>query len=546
MKKISVDLKYIILLLIIVFVAVIATFAHHGHFLIDCGREAYYPTQILLGKVLYKDIFNIYGPFSYFLNAIFFKFFGINLNVLYTAGSISTALIAVLIYLIAKRFLPSFVSFSIAVFTIFIGVLTHYLSNFIFPYSYAMLYGLVSFLVSVLFLLKYGEDKKIKYLYISSFFAGLCIANKYEFLPYLIVVLYAMIKVKPLDFKKITATLLLLILMPFICFGILLLQGLRTNDLINAIHVYKKMAQSHTLHYFYQRQGVYFNPKLMQFELFATTQTLLAFATLYAGFAIKNKILAPAFIIFSSYLIIIWTTPISFSLIPILILVLAILDIKNLKNNLALQILVFSAICFSFKEFWGLIIANYGAYFIGFLLVAFTALAKDKFSNKKINYRAIGVYFILAATVLSYKNLNTESQCQMITTNRGKICTEQAQYAPSIELINYINKNTAKNDKVVILPEGALVNFLTQRPTDDYYTSLIPLYVEVFGEQAIIDHFKKTRPEYIVFNNWNTSEYYFSYICKDYAVSFCNFVASNYKEEKVIGDDFRYLIFKRK
>lgn len=545
MKKINIDLKYIILLLVILVATVIATYAHHGHLLIDCGREAYYPTQILLGKVLYKDILNIYGPFSYFFNAILFKLFGINLNILYIAGCVSAALIASFIYLIAKRFLPPFLSFSIAAFTIFLGVLTHYVSNFIFPYSYAMLYGLVAFLLSVLFLLKYEENKNNFNLYLSSFFAGLCLVNKYEFLPYFIVIIYAIIKVKPLNFKQYFYTIFSLLFMPILCFGILFLQGLGTNEIVNSMLLFKQLAQSQTLQYFYHRQGVYFSPKFIKLELIATGKTILALAGFLTGFNAKNKILSQILIILSSYLIIMWTNPLSFSLIPILILILVITDLKNLKNNLPLQLLVLSAVCFSLKEFWGLIIANYGVYFIGFLLITIISLIKDKFSNKGINYKAIGIYLMLSATVLSFNNLKGHKELP-ITTPRGKIYAETSLASSSNALINYINKNTKKTDTIVILPEGAMINFLTQRPTDNYYTSLIPLYVEVFGGDNIINHFKKTKPEYIIFNNWNTSEYYFSYICQDYAVSFCDFVAKNYKEEKVIGDDFRYLIYKRK
>ena len=90
-----------------------------------------------------------------------------------------------------------------------------------------------------------------------------------------------------------------------------------------------------------------------------------------------------------------------------------------------------------------------------------------------------------------------------------------------------------------------MINYLTDRPSDDFYNSLIPLYVETMGEDVITSHFKENPPEYIVFNNWNTQDYYFKYICSDYAVSFCNYVAKNYSQEKVIDNGFRYLIFKR-
>ena len=57
--------KGIIIFLIVIFFAVLPFFfLHQGLLLIDTGREFYIPSQILKGGVLYKDIFNIYGPAS--------------------------------------------------------------------------------------------------------------------------------------------------------------------------------------------------------------------------------------------------------------------------------------------------------------------------------------------------------------------------------------------------------------------------------------------------------------------------------------------------
>ena len=90
------------------------------------------------------------------------------------------------------------------------------------------------------------------------------------------------------------------------------------------------------------------------------------------------------------------------------------------------------------------------------------------------------------------------------------------------------------------------VNFLAERKSDDFYNSLLPLYIESFGENKIIKHYKKTMPEYIIFNNLNMKDYYFNYICQDYALSFCGFVQENYKPVAVIDEGFRYIIFKHK
>lgn len=548
MKKLNTDIKYLILIWTVLFIGLILTFAHHGHILVDCGREVYYPTQILLGKVLYKDIFNIYGPFSYMFNALLFKTFGIHLNVLYLSGCTCAFLIVNLVYLIAKRFLGKFLSFSVAVFTISIGVLNLWLFNFVFPYSYAILYGLVSFLTSVWLLLKYQEfPEKNIYLYLSSFFAGVCIANKYEFLPYLIVILYTTLKVKPLKFKQCYYTIFSLLFVPVFSFGILFLQGLRMNDIVSTALILNKMAHTQTLKYFYTTQGVFFNKNTISFLIYNFFKTIIPLAFFLYGFNLKKRYLSILTIALSTGLIFYWNSPVALAFLPLLVVILAIVDFKRIKENPPLAILTLSCITFCSKILWGLITTTYGAFFASFLLITALALIFDVFRKNKINSIAVGAYILAFSMILGYNNfyaINTSNH--LISTNKGRIYSDKALASASNELINYIKKNTKKTDKIVIFPEGEMINFLSERPTDNFYNSLIPLYVETFGEEKLIEHFEKTKPEYIIFDNWNTSDYGPSYICSDYAASFCNYVAENYSQEKVIDKGFRYLIFKKK
>lgn len=561
MKKFNNDFKYLVSVWVILIIGIVATYAHHGHLLVDCGREVYYPTQILLGKVLYKDIFNIYGPFSYMLNAALFKFFSINLNVLYLAGSVCAFLITSLIYLISRRFLNEFLSFAIAIFTIATGVLNLNLFNFIFPYSYAILYGIVAFLMSVLFLLKYQESpEKTFYLYSSCFFAGLCVANKYEFLPYLAVILYGILKIKRLNFKQYYFTIFSLLFVPAFCFGILFLQGLAINDLASTFKILKQMAHSQSLKYFYHTQGVYFDKSTMCTLALNFIKTIIPIGVLNWGIKIQRttavkKTYSIVLILISILLMFKFINASSFVFLPIMIVLVALIlaaeDLKSLRENKALLILFLSGLTVSLKVFWGLATLNYGVYFASFLIITVIAMLIEKNVDekaiKKLNQNGIGVYLLVAAIILGWHNLLSIKTLNLpLKTPRGTIYSNTEMASASTELISYIDKNTKKTDTVVVFPEGPFINFLADRKSDNYYNSLIPLYLEVFGEDKLIKHFQKTKPEYIIFNNLDNSNYYFKYICSDYAVSFCNYVAQNYSKEKTIDKGFRYLIFKLK
>ncbi|HNW26765.1 MAG TPA: glycosyltransferase family 39 protein [Candidatus Gastranaerophilaceae bacterium] len=531
------------MLWILLGVGIFLTYAHHGHLIIDCGREVYYPTQILEGKLLYKDLFNIYGPFSYLFNAVLFKLFGINLNVLYLAGCFCAFLITTLIYKIARKFLTEIISFSIAFFTICTGVLNTNLFNFIFPYSYAMLYGMVAFLISFLFLAKYiQEPHKVLNLYLSGFFAGFCIANKYEFLPYLLVFLYMVLKIEKVSFKTILLLLLSILSIPLVCFSILFLQGMGINDLVLAFETVKKMAQSQTLKYFYTTQGVVLDKKTLGYLALNFAKTVTPILLMTWSFMMSKKWLSVLLIIFATASGMIFMSPASLTFLPVLILGLFILHFRKYKNEKIVLILALSAILISLKSFWGLATLNYGVFFAGFLIVAIFALIENKFYQK-----AIFVYIILLSLVLGFQNLSElKDKSYCIQTSRGKICSQKYLTKSSEDLINFIDKNTKKTDSMVILPEGLVINFLMERKSDDYYNSLIPLYWEVFGDEKLIEYFEKTKPDYIVFSNWDNKDYYFRYICSDYAVSFCNYVAKNYRQEKIIDNGFRYLIYRKK
>ena len=86
MKEIINNNKYLIFLWILTILGLLIFCGHYSGILIDFGREVYYPEQILQGKVLYKDLFNIYGPLSYQINALLYKIFGAKLSTLYLSG----------------------------------------------------------------------------------------------------------------------------------------------------------------------------------------------------------------------------------------------------------------------------------------------------------------------------------------------------------------------------------------------------------------------------------------------------------------------------
>ena len=527
---------------------------HYSGILIDFGREVYYPEQMLQGKVLYKDLFNIYGPLSYQINALLYKIFGIKLSTLYFAGSVCSVGIVSGIYLIAKKFLSEFLSFTIGFFTISVGVATTSIFNFHFPYSWAMVYGLFAFLVSLYFLIKLislhnsSASADGINLCISAFFAGISITCKYDFLLYSLVVLFFIIKNKNLK------ALLCFLSVPFISYGTLFLQGLSFSDLLNALDISKNIAGTNTLKYFYINSGIYFSPKVIPHDIFSFLLLLIPFSGAifsYQSFERKNifiKILSVILFI-SSFIFLFVLLKIKseylFDFVLPFILIFSLAIFKKLNSKLC--ILTVSTIFACAKVFWAVLINGYGTYYISVALITALALL---FSVLHKKYEKITGFIILFIGIFFVFNNFSNINMQKIETKRGKIFTRLTQSESTKDLIGYINKNTQPNDKILIFPEGMMINFLTNRKSDDFYNSLIPLYTETFGEDKIIEYFSKEKPEYIILSNLNMKDYYFKYICQDYALDFCQFIIENYNKAEFIDNNseidnsIKYTVFK--
>ena len=230
--------------------------------------------------------------------------------------------------------------------------------------------------------------------------------------------------------------------------------------------------------------------------------------------------------------------------INVVLLLTAIFNYKKLINNLSLFVVVSSIFLVSLKVFCGVILNSYGIFYLPLIIIAVAVIFKDKFTQTEWDY--IGFYVLILSILIGFTFLKfIPTKHIKISTPKGKMYVEEMYETTNI-LLDFIEKNTKKSDKILIYPEGMMINFLSDRKTDDFYNSFLPLYEETFGVETYIKHFEKNMPEYIIFNSWNSSDYYFSMVCKDYGFDFCEFVQKNYFEKAKVLGNFSYIVFKKK
>lgn len=509
----------ILLINIVVFVVFIIGYGRFGDVIFDSFREAYIPSQIVKGQVLYKNIFNIYAPFAYLFNAALFKVFGVKLVVLYIAGLISTLGICNFIYLIGQRMLSKNYGLAIVLSFICVSVLSPNVFNCLFPYSYSMLYGLLFVLASVFFGLK--QNYPISYMMYS-----FAICSKYEFVLLLPILIYVAGK------KDWWKNLLAFAAPIVISYVPLFIKGVSFTDLIISAQLILTMSATKTLYWFYSVTGLVFRAELIPIYLINLLKFSGAVILLY--FTKNNKWLLPVIFVYCYFV----SSPEIFIFSFPLILVLFVYKRHDMQKEELLFVL--ASLLISMKTFFALTIKSYGIYFIPFAILSLTLLVPKKI--KKSLMIAI-LMFCISIGIKNTQELTTKNIC--LGLGSEIVYTTPFNGESLNKIVEYIKTNTNSEDKVLVYPEGLSVNILSGRESDNKFYSLIPLYIETFGEDLILKRFEITKPKYIVISNYDTSIYYYRYFGVDYATKIFDYISKNYKKECQIGEGLIFTVYKR-
>lgn len=535
-----------------------------GNFFIDISRELYVPFAMNNGAVLYKDIFNVYAPLGYQINSFFTFIFGNNLNTFYILGLFNSILVIFAIYSISNLLLKQSVSKSLAVFVITACCFTNSdsISNFILPYSYSMVYALNAFLWSLFCLLCYIKNSNKKYLYFSFFIFGISSALKYDFILYSVILLFFF-------FYKTTKKdklfcLVSFLFVPLLSMLNLFIKGLNFSDIKSAIEYIILLSKSASVKYLYTFLG--FIPSLSYLKIILTNifyfsvslfiilipELLSYFSKTTTGIKhyVINFIKIPVTIVILLFLTLFYISNSAFifcwsalSLFLILILFLLKKQINYETNDKIFLILLLSAILAGLKCVFNISFNTYGNYYLPFILICIITYICNYTSNNKTKKEALEnlvrycllffscIYFISNFTnIFLYKT-------DKLDINKGIFYTDKKYSYVINKVCNYIKENTNKNDKILVLPDGGIINYITERLSDNKYYYLTPPNMEIFGSENIINDLKLNLPEYVVIQPTIYRDYGQTSFCKSYGKELCEFIYKNYTRQIYIQDD---------
>ncbi len=470
----------------------------------DIGRELYIPWQIAQGKVLYKDIFCIYPPMGYLINGFIVKIFGAKLFVFTIIGFVISLLSLIACYLISGKYTDKKTALILTCALIPVCVYFPSISNWITPYSYSIIYALCAFLWSFYFLIKYLNTSKDKYIVLSSLFYGLSVVCKYEFSAFIIVILLCAIKNKT-SLKHI----LYIFIFPVLCILILLIQKCTIADLINCVKLPLRLAYTDSVRFFYIYSGII--PTIG---------------------SIKNACLSLFHPHFTSL----------FQSLGYFILLIFIFNIKEYKRDFSFFILCLTSFLSVLKVIGNISLEIYGTYFLPLMLICLMTFIYKKLLKEK----SLIVIIICLALFISYTSYDiNQNKLTSINTDNGTIKIPEIFYEVTNKTLNYINTSTKKDDTILVIPESAILNFLTQRQSNNKLYYLIPPNNELLTDKFIINELKTNPPDVILISNLRYNWYNQGSFSKTWGHNICKYIDETYKLEKIIGSSVQFYVYRR-
>jgi len=552
--------------------------------LIDFGRELYIPWQIVSGKILYKDIAHLFGPFSQYFNALMFKLFGVSYTTLVFVNLVLTALFTVVVYQTIKKTVDqisaTFVALSfltLFAFSQYVGIGNY---NFINPYAHEATHGVILSAIMIYGLWKFTTTNRDGFVIVAGLLFGLILLTKIEVIlsAAATVLFYFIIFFKHIETKRpfslrTPALFLVSMILPLVCFFIYFLSHLSFIEALKAVGggLTSMTAPEVAKIPFYQISLGTYDFKASMYFMFKTLLWICIIITIGLVSAICFNRLkhirihqSVSFMLFILMVLLAWKMewiqvgrplPLFCLLIGVILLVNFEKTIsKNNKVTLkTLPLILWSVFSFFLliKIFFNARFYHYGFYqaMPAFLLfVCFLTgyvpqwLTEHRFHGNA--FRAFMMVFI-GIVIVHYIFLSAQiyrAKTFSVGDGHDRFYAFSPQVNPQGLAVSYFlkwAKELPTEATFAVLPEGVMLNYLARKTNPTKYINIMVPEMRVFGERNILSDFIDKRPDFIVLVHKDTMEYGEGFFGRNprYGKSIMDWVNQNYRSVVKIGDE---------
>lgn len=541
-----------------------------GDPLIDFGREVYIPWALTQGKTLFTDIAYFNGPFSPYFNALVYSLLGAGLDRLFLVNTAIAAGIAWLIF----RLLSVAASRAAAVYgvlayiTLFAfsqySVIGNY--NYVSPYSHEATHGLALALGMLVCLTTSFQTSRRWPALVAGICCGCVMLTKPEITlaagATAGAAFFAMSLTHSLKQSCRQGALFLVgVLAPLLAAYALSLQGAPAREALQGVlggwvHVGAEGLKNNP---FYQSIIGVDNLSHDLTKMLTSFMGLLAVLwslSVIAGSKTFNK--SRRFVIFLPAVLLaagVWVfqlplIPAFSRSFPLALLLAFVFFTRTLLKERSTQ----SAISFIFCVFSGAlllkIVFKTHIYHYGFFLalpasmfmicLVFTwapktlrALSSDAAQRSYTT----GMGAVLAVVIVWHLLLSFALYGEKnVIVGKGSDAFAADIRGVFVNLaVDWLQTNTDTDATVLVLPEGAMINYQARRINPTKIINLLPPEVMMFTEGALLQSIRENAPEYILLMHRDTSNYGVRFFGRDYGQGIMDWIATHYHEVHQIG-----------
>ncbi len=528
-----------------------------GNLVVDSGREVMVPERILSGSILYKDIMYPYGPLSPYLHAWLCKIFGLHLITFIASGITTTILAAICVYAIARIYITVAEASLVALTFLSVFAFGNYyqlgIFNFVIPYSYAATQSLALALLA--FCLLYYELRRPRRLV--QLGIGLL----------LLLVSLARIEVGFIlgcglllgmaldrDYRLWFQRMLCSVLIPWVTaaavYGMFRLLAGERLEALSAIFFANLQTRNPFTDWLLGTEELSAN-------LSAAAHTA-GYYLAFCGLAFGSDVLCRKYPDWARFCLVgasatfaclilyaVWFLPMQNQYLPTPLFCLALMAIAIIRlrkgGDRPRTLLLGAFSFFSFAMLVRMLFRCWAGHYGFYLLVAgsicyylfflhfFAPLLKNRHVQLlfRLAFVALAAIFLQAHIRVSVKNY--QGRTAMLQTDRGRMDLFP-YYKNLAALARYIRWETPASATLVVFPEGAMYNFLTQRTHPLYYYSFLPIdFLQPDFQVRALEDFKQSKVDYVAIVPRDTREYGKRGFGTDYAEDMYDYLMGHYK-----------------
>jgi dolichyl-phosphate-mannose-protein mannosyltransferase len=562
--------------------------------LIDFGRDLYIPWQLAAGKTLYLDVQHLLGgPVSPYLNSLWFRLLGTSLRTLVICNVLILAVLISLLYAvfraISDRFAAAVAGLTFVLVFAFgqLDPVGNY--NFICPYRHEVTHGLLFSVAALYFLHRYLRSSRARWILGAGLCLGLALLTKAEVsVAALLSAATAFASLvwverpRAAPALKTSAGFAICCALPFLAAVALLSRAMPVGPALDGIVGPWKASLSAAY--------LQSNFQLQVMGLADPVENLHALLRVSAGYvgvlsaAILSSRALPAGGLVRR------AAPVGLFVLTVAALKLAPvpwpdilrplpLVMAGAVGALGLQVLRGTAdsipeqrrriLCLSVAVFaaalLGKMLLNVHAYHYGFALAMPAALLfcvvlldwlPGSLRRRGRDARCFQAVALAAICVAASAHVEGTrywwgQKSVRVASGADSFLADRRGLAMNAALAE-IGKRTLPGDTLAVFPEGHMLNYLARRRSPTPYIDFMPTELAYFGEEVMLDAFRKAPPDWIALVHKDTSEYGYRFFGRDYGRGFGSWIRTDYDPVTLIGamplqsEQFGILLLRRK